>query len=167
MVDVSEASRALRASTPAAETLDSARASSQWNTKKAWGEQKGATMEAGKAVERAQRDAVKAAVPEAADLLKTQSQAIPAKNVLDRMAQRTANRDALSLPGLVGAAPAVAAGKVPLLGLAAQWLRNNQMKAGIYAKDLEDAINRQDVQAVGYILERLGVGSGAQLAPGQ
>ena len=48
---------ALRTDVMADEALESARASSKWTTRKQWGEQKGTRIEAGKAVERAQRDA--------------------------------------------------------------------------------------------------------------
>lgn len=156
-----QTTRVLRTDVMADEALGRARANSQWDTKKAWGEQKGAQMEASKAVERAQRDAVKTAIPETRPILQTQGQALTAIGALDRMAQRTGNRDALSLPGVVTAGAELAGGKVPILGIAAQWLRNNQMKAGVWAEKLSDAIARQDVQEVTTILGRLGVGATA------
>ncbi|MGC4084435.1 MAG: hypothetical protein QM736_20550 [Vicinamibacterales bacterium] len=58
-----QTTRALRPSVPADEALESARASSRWSTSRTWGERKGATTEATKKVEEAQRDAVKEAVP--------------------------------------------------------------------------------------------------------
>lgn len=161
-VMVPQTTRALRTDMMADEALASARSSSQWSTRKQWGEQKGATMEATKAVERAQRDAVKAAIPETAPLLQRQQQGLAAADALDRMAQRTANRDTLSLPGVAAAGAEIAAGKVPILGLAAQWLRNNQLRAGVWANRLASAIQRQDVQEVGAILNRFGVGVAAQ-----
>jgi hypothetical protein len=161
MVLQPQTTRALRTDIMADEALDRARATSRWDTRKSWGEQKGATMEASKAVERAQRDSMKAAVPEAAPLLRTQGQAINAITALDRMAQRTANRDALSLPGAVVAGAELAAGKAPILGMAAQWLRNNQMKAGVWADKLSKAIETKDVEQVSLILTRLGAGATA------
>lgn len=162
---VPETTRALRAGTPAAEALEAARSSGRWQTRKQWGELKGTETEARKAVERAGRDAVKTAVPEAAPLLRQESMALKAEEVLDRASQRAANRDQLSLPGLVVAAPEVAAGKVPVMAFAVNWLRNNQMKAGIYADVLAKAIEKGDTGRVVSILHKLGVGSGAQLAP--
>ena len=90
-----------RGQVSAREALESARKSGQWGTRKQWGEQKGATTEAKKAVERAQRDAVKVAVPDAKPLLQREGQALTAADVLDRMAQRASNRDPLSLPAAV------------------------------------------------------------------
>lgn len=157
--------RALRTDVGPEEALDSARASGQWGTRKQWGEQKGATIEAKKAVERGQRDAVKAAVPEAAPLLKREELALRSEEVLDRMAFRQANRDAVSLPAHVMAAGEIASGRVPMLAFAANWLRNNQMKAGIWADVLRKAIERKDVQMVDVIMRRLGVGAASQAAP--
>lgn len=162
MVMVPQTTRALRTDVMADEALESARASSQWSTRKQWGEQKGATMESAKAVERAQRDAVKAAVPGAAPLLNRQQQGIAATEALDRMALRAANRDTLSLPGIAAGGAEIAAGKVPIVGLAAQWLRNNQMKAGVWANRMAEAIARQDVQEIAAILNRFGVGLTSQ-----
>jgi len=154
--------RVLRDDVMADEALTRARANSRWDTRKAWGEQKGAQLESSKAVERAQRDAVKAAVPEAAPILRRESQAIKAIEALDRMAQRTGNRDALSLPGAVVAAGEIAGGKVPVLGVVAHWLRNNQMKAGVWAEKLSKAIQNGDVQEATAIMNRIGVGAAAQ-----
>lgn len=152
-----QTSRALRTDVSAKEALDSARSSSRWSTRKAWGEQKGAETEAGKAVERAQRDAVKAAVPEARPLLQQEGEAIRAAEVLDRMAFRAANRDAVSLPAHVVAAGEMASGRVPIVAFAANWLRNNQLKAGMWADALRRGIARNDVKTVGTALERLGI----------
>lgn len=150
--------RRLRADVPAADALASARASSRWSTRKAWGEQKGAQMEAQKAVERAQRDAVKTAVPEARALLATEAKSIQAAEALDRMAQRAANRDAVSLPAHVIAAGELATGRAPVLAFAANWLRNNQMKAGMWADVLGKAIQKGNAPLAADILKRLGVG---------
>jgi hypothetical protein len=144
------------------EALERARASGKWGNKKQWGEQKGAQIEASKAVERAERDSLKDAVPEVRPILARQGKGIRSAEILDRMEFRQANRDALSLPATVMAAGEVAAGKVPIMSFAVNWLRNNQMKAGIYADKLGKAIQRNDVQEVSAILNRLGVGTAAQ-----
>lgn len=157
MVLTPKTTRALRTDVMADEALDSARASSKWTTRKQWGEQKGTRMEAEKAVERAQRDAVKEAVPEARPVLAKQGNAIRSAETLDRMQLRAGNRDAVSLPAHVIAAGEIATGRVPLMAFAANWLRNNQMKAGIGADALAKAIQRNDVRSVSEILGRLGV----------
>lgn len=117
--------RALRSDVSPAEGLKIARAKSFFDK-----DASGASVAAGKATERALRDSVKQAVPEAAPLLQRQGQALDAAKVLEDMAVRTGNRDAMSLPGIVGAAPELAAGKLPILGMLAQFMRNNQMKVG-------------------------------------
>jgi len=157
-------SRALRTDVMADEALESARASSRWGTRKAWGEQKGAAMEAAKAVEKAQRDAVKAAVPEARALLATEGKAIQAEQALDRMAQRSMNRDPISMPAQFVGAGEVLAGQVPVLAFASNWLRNNGMKAGIWADALGKAIENGNAPLALDILKRLGVGSEVQMA---
>jgi hypothetical protein len=58
MVQVPHTVRQLRPDVPAAEAMDSARASSQWQTRKQWGEQKGATTEAKKTVVRYESESV-------------------------------------------------------------------------------------------------------------
>jgi hypothetical protein len=158
MVQVPHTVRQLRTDVPAAEVMDSARASSQWQTRKQWGEQKGATTEAKKTVERAQRDAVKVAVPEAKNLLKTESQAIQSRDVLDRMAFRQANREAVSFPAQVTGTAEVLSGRVPVMAAASNWLRNNGMKAGIYVDALKRAVETGNAQNAAWALERLGVG---------
>jgi hypothetical protein len=151
-VPVRETTRELRTDMMADEALRKARATSRWDTRKQYGEMKGADTEAAKAIERGARDSVKAAIPETKPVLQRQSGAIQAREALDRMGQRAANRDQVSLPGLVGASHSA------VLGFAAQWLRNNQMRAGRYARQLEQAIARKDVQTVTDIMGRLGVG---------
>jgi hypothetical protein len=150
-------SRALRPDVPAVEAMTSARTSSKFQTRKQWGEQKGIDTEAAKTVERGQRDAVKAAIPEARPLLKKESQAIQSRDVLDRMAFRQGNREAVSLPAHVMAAGEVASGRVPVLAMASNWLRNNGLKAGIYADALKRAVETGNVQNAAWALERLGV----------
>lgn len=155
----------LRTDVTASEALQTARQTSKWSTRKAYGEMKGAAMESDKAVERASRDAVKAAVPDAQPILEKQGQAITARKVLDRKAFREGNRDAVSLPAHVMAAGEIASGRVPIMAFAANWLRNNQMKAGIWADQLGTALARNDVQTVTAIMGRLGVGAEAQTTP--
>lgn len=154
--------RELRPDVPANEALGSARASSRWKTRKSWGEQKGATTEAVKAVERAERDAVKVAVPEARALLQTEGKALQAEDVLGRMAQRAGNRDVASLPAQVIAAGEIARGGVPILAFASNWLRNNQLKAGMWADSLGKAIQAGNAPMVADILKKLGVGASSQ-----
>lgn len=155
--------RAPRSDVTAQEALERARATSRWDTRKAWGEQKGTRLEASKAVERALRDAVKKAVPETKALLKREGLAIQAQKALDRSEFRAANRDVVSLPAHVVAAGEISRGRVPILSLAANWLRNNQARLGIYADQLGKAITQGDTGRVVSILHRLGVGSSAQL----
>lgn len=163
MVPTQVKSRALRTDVAPAEALDVARSTSRWSTRRQYGELKGASVEADKAVERASRDAVKVAVPGAKDQLQLQGQAIKAKQVLDRKAFREANRDAVSLPAHVVGAAEIAQGRVPIMAMAANWLRNNQLKAGIWADRLASAMKRNDVREVSSIMNRLGV-SGAGIA---
>jgi hypothetical protein len=161
-VMVPETTRALRTDVMADEALTRARANSKWDSRKGWGEQKGAQMEASKAVERAERDAVKAAVPEARPILQKQGQAIQTAKVLDRAEFRASNRDAVSLPAHVVAAGEIATGRFPVMAFAANWLRNNQLKAGIWADDLEKAIQRNNVPKVTEIMKKLGVAGASQ-----
>lgn len=163
MVLTPQTSRALRTDVMADEALDRARATSRWDTRKAWGEQKGAQLEASKAVERAERDAAKVAVPELRPILARQGQAMQAADTLDRMEFRAANRDAVSLPAHVMAAGEVASGRLPIMGFAANWLRNNQMKAGIWADRLAKAIEKNDVGSTVAILSRFGVSGVSQM----
>ena len=162
-VPTSVKSRALRTDVSPGEALDIARSTSRWSTRKQWGEQKGAAVEAEKAVERAARDAVKASVPGAKEQLQTQGKAITAKKILDRKAFREANRDAVSLPAHVVGAAELAQGRVPILAMAANWLRNNQLKAGVWADQLASALKRNDVKTVTRLMNRIG-GSAANVA---
>lgn len=163
-VPTTQTSRALRGDVTAQEALDRARSTSRWQTQKAYGEQKSTSVEVQKAVERGARDSVKAAVPDARPILARQGQAIDARTALDRMAMRASNRDAVSLPAHVIAAGEIAQGRVPIMALAANWLRNNQLQAGIYADRLASALARNDVKTVSDIMGRVGVGAGVQAA---
>lgn len=156
--------RRLRESVPASEAMELARANSRWSTRKQWGEQKGAQMEASKAIERAERDAVKAAVPGARELLQRESMALQAEKVLDRAEFRAANRDVLSLPAHVVGAAELAAGKPPKLAALANWVRDNQLKLGIYADKLSKAVERGHWPEIAFYLQRAGVSITPQLA---
>lgn len=152
-----QTTRALRPSVPADEALTSARASSKWSTRKSWGELKGADTEASKAVERAQRDAVKVAVPESRPVFNTYSKAIKARDVLSRMAFRQGNRDVVGMPQQIVAGHELLQGRPPIMALAANYVRDNQLKLGIWADKLGNAIKNNDVQTVTGILGRFGV----------
>ena len=147
--------RVLRDDVTASEALTRARRTSQFETRKQYGEQKGTDVEAAKYVERGARSAVKQAVPATVAPFAQQSQAIGAREILDRMAMRTGNRDALSLPGIVGAAPTMAAGRIPILGIVAHALRNGQLRAGMWSDALGNALTRADEKGVVNILTRI------------
>lgn len=134
LVPVQQTSRALRTDVTPVEGLTAARAQGRWGNRKAWGEMKGAEQEASKAAEIAVRDSVKAAVSAAKPLLRKQGDALTLKPILDRMALRQSNRDMVGLPAWVTAGPELAAGKVPLTAMAAQFFRNQQLPIG-YALD--------------------------------
>jgi hypothetical protein len=148
--------RALRPDVPAQEALEMARETSRFRTGRQWGEQKGVVMEATKTAERAVRDAVKDALPEIRTPLQREGMAILAKQVIDRRALMEANRDVVSLPGLVGL------NVNAVVGFAAHWLRNNQRQAGIWADQLSKAVARGDAATTAAILHRLGLGAAIQ-----
>lgn len=95
------------------------------------------SMAAGKTTERAVRDAVKQAVPATRPILRRQGDAMDAAQVLDAMATREGARDALGLTGAIGFS-----GSNPVLGLVAQILRNNQLRAGHLANTAGGAMQR-------------------------
>ena len=165
LVPVDETSRALRTDVDAKEALDLARGGGKWGNRKAWGEQKGATREASKAVERAERDAVKTAVPDTRPVLQREGQAIQAKNVFERMQFREGNREPISPFDVMTAAVETSQGRPPIMAVARHFLWNNKIKLGIWAKRLEQAIERNDVQEAGEILGRFGVGTTGQMLP--
>jgi hypothetical protein len=143
-----------RANVTVEEALNRARGTSRMGTRKAYGEMKGMATESEKALDRAGRDAAKVAAPELRPLLTQQGDLIRAKQALDRMQMREGNRDVMSLPGIVGAAPALAGGKIPLLGLLAQYMRNNQLKVGMAADRLGPQI-AQSAPTAGAVSEQL------------
>jgi len=156
LVPTTQTTRALREGVPAAEALETARETGRFRTGRQWGEQKGVVTEATKTAERAVRDAVKAALPEIRTPLQQEGLGLLAHQVLERQAWREANRDVISLSGLV------AANVNAVLGLGAQWLRNNQVRAGIWADQLAKALATKDAATVAGILHRLGVALGGQ-----
>lgn len=164
MAEVDVLSRRLRDDVTPEEALELARGGGKWGNRKAWGEQKGAAREASKAVERAERDAVKAAIPETKPVLRRQGQAIEAKKVLDRKEFREANREPVSPFDVTTAAVELSQGRAPVLALARAFVRENKLRLGIWAKRLEEAIDRQDVKAAADILGRFGVGASGQIA---
>lgn len=157
--------RAIRGDVTAKEALDLARTRSKLQNRKQWGEMKTSSVEASKAIERAQRDAVKSAVPEAKPILQREGNAIRAKEILDRMEFRSRNRDAVSLPAHVIAAGEIASGRAPILAFAANWLRNNQLKAGLWANDLSKAIKAGNAPMVADILKQIGVAEVQNMVP--
>ncbi len=156
-----QSTRALRSTVPADEALASARASSQWGTRRSWGEQKGAAMEASKAVERAQRDAVKAAVPAARPVFGDYANALKAREVLQRMALRQGNRDVVGLPAHAVAAGEIARGRVPVLSAIVNWIRDNQLPAGIAAHRVGSLLQDPNLQSAAAALSRLGIAHAA------
>lgn len=130
----SGAARVLRDDISPAEGLSIVRAKSFFNK-----DASGASIAAGKTAERAVRDGVKKSVPAARPLLRRQGRAMDAEQVLAQMAVREGNRDAVGLPAFVTAGPEIAAGKVPLLGLLSQLLREGQFAAGHAAHKLGKA----------------------------
>jgi hypothetical protein len=160
--------RALRTDVMPDEALELARGGGKWGNKRAWGEQKGAAREAAKAVERAERDAVKAAVPETKPILARQGQAIQARKALDRQAFREGNREPISPFDVTTAAVETAAtGRLPVLAIARHVLRENKLKMGVWAKKLERAIEANDEAAAAVILDKFGVERGAATSPSE
>ncbi len=153
--------RELRTDVMPDEALELARGGGRWGNRKQWGEQKGAAVEANKAVERAERDAVKAAVPETKPLLREQGQAIESKKVLDRMQFREANREPVSPFDITTAAVEMGTTGVPVMGIARHFLRGNKLKMGVWARRLERAIQTHDEATAALILDRFGVSKAA------
>ena len=152
--------RVLRDDVMADEALKTARATGKWSTKRQWGEQKGASIEAQKTVERAVRDSTKAAVTELAPVLNREGKAITAKQLLDRMMFREGNRDVLGLTDVMWATSQVGRGKLPVLGAISHWFRNGgALRSGIYADRLNKALQASDVKGA---IETLALVAAAQ-----
>lgn len=154
--------RVLRSDMPADEAMGTARATSRWKNRKQWGEQKGASIEASKAVERADRDAVKAAIPGTRDPLHREAMGIQAKKAFTRSEFRQANREPLGMPTAIAGAVELTHGRLPIMAMATEFLRQNEVRMGIWADRLATALKRNDVETVATILNRFGVGSTAQ-----
>jgi hypothetical protein len=120
------------------DALSVARGTSKWSTNKAYGELKGAEVEAQKAIEQGLRDYVKDQVPETRDLFKTQSQGLSAKDALEAAELRRA-RNSGSVEQLLGllksggaAAGAFTAGaSLPLTVLVGLGLEANRNITGL------------------------------------
>jgi hypothetical protein len=148
--------RVPRANVTPAEALELARGTSRYATRKAHGEVKSMSMEAKKALERAGRDAAKASAgPELSEALRHEGDLIRLKPVLDRMAVRRGNAAPLTLEEIIGAAPAIAHGRLPVLSLATRAMRRNQLGTGMrMANAGERLMNRSG--EVGTSAEMLG-----------
>ena len=141
----------------AKEALESARASSRWSTRGTWGPKDSAESVrnvAEKAVEKAQRDAVKAAVPEAKDLLAREAQALKAEEVLARAGFREANN---SMTGIAGQLTPVAGGTATVIGAAMKLLRSGQLGSGVRVGQLAKAVQSGDGPRVALALKALGI----------
>ena len=158
-VMVPKTTRQLRASVPADEALDIGRATSRWGTRKQFGELKGASVEANKAVDRAARDAVKDAVPETKPVFKRYARAITARDVIEGKTFQTAGTGG---PGLTGGVE-MATGHVPVIGLASSFLKANRLRLGVWAGQLENAIASGNGRVAAEILKRFGVGVSMQM----
>jgi hypothetical protein len=157
--------RALRTDVLPDEALEIARGSSKWDTRRSWGEQKGASKEASKAVERGVRDAVKDAVPETRPHFQDQRMAIQARDALDRMAFREGNREPISPFDVTTGAVEVMHHGVPVLAIARHILRENKLKLGVWAKRLEQAVERNDGATAAAILDRFGIARATTASP--
>lgn len=149
--------RVPRQDVTAQEALDVARNTGRWSTRKQWGEQKGAAVEADKAVERAARDATKRAVPGASPLLARESKAIGAKQALDRMFQREGNTNPIDLPSYV-----VAGGGHGFWAAVNLFLNKNKLRAGIIGDAIGRAERNNDVRSAIAIMRQLGAGAAIQ-----
>ncbi len=118
------------------------RATSKWETRKQFGEFKGAEMEAMKAAELAGRRDLGSMVPSLKPALTKQHEALTLYPLLDRMALRTANRDMVGLPAWVMAAGSGGSGKGILLGLIAEGFRRGQLRGGFAAQDIGRLMGR-------------------------
>jgi hypothetical protein len=167
MVPTQVTSRALRTDVLPDEALQIARGSSKWDTRRSWGEQKGAAKEASKAVERATRDSVKTAVPKTRPEFQTQRMGIQAREALDRMTFRERNREPVSPFDVTTAAVEMSQGRPPVLAVARHLLRENKVKLGVWAKQLERALSTNDEAAAAVILDRLGVLRSAATSPSE
>jgi hypothetical protein len=140
------------------EALEGARLDARFKTGGQHGEFKPATMEIEKAYEIGQRNALKGTLPDVRAPLKTEGNAIAARNMLERAEFRGNNLD----PGLgpvdaMTAAIEVGTGHVPVISFTRALIRNNKLRLGIYADDMARALKNNDAQATARILQKLGV----------
>ena len=124
--------RALRANVRPSEGIAMMRSKSFFDP-----EASGGNVAAGKTVEKAVRDSVKAAVPETVPLLRDQGRALDARTILDRAAWRDANRDQVGMGGMLG----VTGGR-SMVGLLLQALKEGQLGAGLAAGKYGPKITR-------------------------
>lgn len=126
--------RELRPDVPADEALQAARDIRKLTDQTSLMEKGSQLDTARNAAQQEFREGVKEAYPKTRQMFDDWSSSIDVGKVLDRMALREGNRDIFSLPFWVTAAPELAAGQIPMRGLAANFLRNNQLRLGFAAK---------------------------------
>jgi hypothetical protein len=164
MQSVPNMQRQVKPSVPVSEARAATLASARFDPKK-WGGFQGAG-EPSKAVELASRDAVKEALPQTKPLFEEVAPAMPARDALRLMHVRDAGRDTVGPYRAIGAIQAAASGSaMPLeVGMLAQLYKNNQLRLGIYARDIEKILQSQDKMAAARMLQKLGVSLTSQAA---
>jgi hypothetical protein len=123
-------------------------------------------VQAAQVVERAQRDAVKAAVPEAAPLLRTEQNALAVQEALDRMGLRQGNRDVIGLPAWMALSHAANTGqevRSGVLAMVANWIRAHQMGMGLAYADAGKALQSGDARQIIRALQKIGVALPSQV----
>ncbi|MEQ1726747.1 MAG: hypothetical protein ABL982_00085 [Vicinamibacterales bacterium] len=165
------ASRELRTDVSPQEALSGARLDARFRNRDQFGSTKGASTEVSKEIERGQRNAVKAVLPEVRPVLREEGKAIAARNMLERSQFRVNNTDPINPMDATTMAVEVGAGQVPVISTARAFLRNNKLRLGIWSDRLANAIASNNAQAAGAILRRFGAAAGgsaaAESAPGQ
>jgi hypothetical protein len=156
--------RQVKPSIPVSQARAGALASAKFDPKN-WGGHQG-PGEPSKAVELASRNAVKDALPATQEPLGNAAAAIPARDALRIMHWRDANRDMMSLPASAGNIAAAATGHAgPLeVGFLMQALKNNQLRLGIYARDIRKMLENGDVMNAARLMQKLGVNLASQAA---
>jgi hypothetical protein len=164
METVPQMERQIKPSVPVSQAREATLASARFDPKK-WGGFQGAG-EPSKAVELASRDAVKEALPQTKTLFEEVAPAMPARDALRLMHVRDAGRDTVGPYRAIGAIQAAASGSaMPLeVGMLAQLYKNNQLRLGIYARDIEKILQSQDKMAAARMLQKLGVSLTSQAA---
>lgn len=151
MVPTQTPTRTLRPSMPVGEAWERARASGRFQTSGEWGQLQDTAEEAYKQAERATRDSMKDVIPEVRTPLQHEGKAILTRLVMDRMQWRQGNLETVGLPTLAGGIIQ------PVIGIAVQALRKNQVRAGIWADKLGNAIKNNDVATAAAILNKFGI----------